>query len=287
MSAGMDTGLAELRRELVRRWLLVLSCVLGGALIGGVTAILSPRQYRSTVVMLPSQSSSGGGAGISSMLGALSGLTSLAGITVSGDDQSIEATAMLRSRQFTEQFIAENDLLPELFSGDWDAARSTWKVPKDEAPTLYEGFKEFDRNVRSVVVDPKTGLVTLGILWKDAKVGSDWANRLVAKLNTQMQTRELRETAESINLLTKELGEATTSDLRDAIARAIEAQVKAAALARVRSDFAFRVIDPAMQTGPEDYVWPLWWLFISAGSGLGLLVAALAVQFGRRSSGER
>ena len=50
--------------------------------------------------------------------------------------------------------------LPLIFEECWDADANRWKGDKEDWPTLAQGYKEFDREIRSVAFDRKTGLMT-------------------------------------------------------------------------------------------------------------------------------
>ena len=251
-------------------------------------AFLSTPVYRATVVLLPSDSG-GSMAGIGAMLGDLGNFASLAGIGPAGDQNTVEAVALLKSRDFTESFIKERGLLPILYADQWDASNSTWRKGwRSSDPTLYDAYQLFSRKIRRVSEDKKTGLVTLEIDWKDAAEGALWANDMVRRVNESMRQRAIAESDASIELLAGELKSAPTLELQEAIARTMETHVKSRALAKVRPDYAFRVIDPGKPVGPDDFIRPQRGLYIISGPVIGLmfgLFLVLSWDFVRRQQG--
>lgn len=243
-----------------------------------VAAIKITPIYRSSVVLLSASSDRGSGGVLGSALGQLSGLASLAGVSVgSSDSETEEALAVLRSRQFTESFIVENDLMPELFADKWDASKKEWRVDKVDRPTVAKAYQYFNKQVRLVTQDKKTGLVSLQIDWKDRNKAALWANELVKRLNSEMRDRAIAKANASIGYLQNELKVTMVVGTQEAINRLIEAQIKQKMLASVSPDYAFRVVDKAMVADVDDPVKPNKVLFAVAGFVLGLVFGLLFV----------
>ncbi len=79
------------------------------------------------------------------------------------DQGTEEALAVLRSREFTEEFIGSNDLLPILYARYWDAAHHRWKARLGGPPTLAEGSRYF-HELCSIWKDPLTGLINFQLI---------------------------------------------------------------------------------------------------------------------------
>jgi uncharacterized protein involved in exopolysaccharide biosynthesis len=247
-------------------------------------AFLTRPVYRASVLLIPAETGDSP-VELGAMLGDLGGLASLAGLNLGGANITVEALATLRSRQFTEEFVEQNDLLPTLFADDWDVASGTWKVSGDDVPTLWDAYQLFDRKIRRAVEDKKTGLVRVEIDWTDRVAAAAWANELVARLNEVLRTRAIREADASVEYLQQELKKTDVVQLQQAIYRLIEANVKRRTVATVRPEFAFRVLDPAAPPDPDDFVQPKRALYLIAGPVAGLLFAVclvLAVDYLRR-----
>jgi uncharacterized protein involved in exopolysaccharide biosynthesis len=121
---------------------------------------------------------------LNSALGQLGGLAALAGFSPGSSDAATEeALAVLKSRQFTDRFIADLNLMPALFESRWDAQARAWKPNKNGPPTQAQAFRAFSR-LRSIVEDKKTGLITINVDWRDRKEAALWANELATRLRS-------------------------------------------------------------------------------------------------------
>lgn len=278
--------LSDLFRLLLARWLWVAATVAAfGALALAAGFLITP-VYRATSVLIPAGTINSGGLGASfgGELGSLGGLAALAGLNLgSKSDPTEEALAVLRSRQFTEAFIREKNLMPVLFEHSWDSAKRAWKNASGDEPTYAMAYRRFDRGIRTVFMDKKTGLVTLQVDWKDRAVSASWANELVRRLNEEMRQRAIKQADASLKFLQQELEGTAIVETRLAINRLIEGQVNMRMLANVTSEYAFRVVDPAMVPDRHDVVRPrkllLLVLGICSGGVAGVLLVLL---FGQR-----
>ncbi len=281
-----DVDLRTLFRLLWRRkWLIVTSTVVFAAIFAILAFVITP-VYRATTVLVPASVDRNSAGALGAMLGQFGGLASLAGVNVggAGNSDTEVSLAVLRSRQFTEAFIRDLDLLPLLFEDRWDAGAKQWEGPKEDWPTLAQGNKFFDREVRSVAFDRKTGLVTLQVDWSDPALAAAWANELVARANAEMRRRAIEDARASVDYLEKELTATTTIDTRSAISRLMEAQIKQRMLANVTIEYAFKVIDPALAPDPKDVIRPKRLLLVAFGAVMGMLLGVIAALLMRRDA---
>ena len=259
------------------RWWLVASVVLFTTLFVGAAFVMTPI-YRATTVVIPAMNENTGLGVLGSALGQLGGLASLAGINLMDSAlQTEEALAVLRSREFTEAFIRDQDLMPVLFASRWDGHNKRWKGEPDNHPTLAQGFKFFDKSVRKVTRDRRTKLITVAIEWKDPDLAARWANDQVARLNTEMRTRAIANVNASMRYLEKELESTSTVETREAISRLLEAQINQRMVANVTEQYALRVVDLAMPPDLKDEVRPKKLLMLLLGFGIGVVIGVLSV----------
>jgi uncharacterized protein involved in exopolysaccharide biosynthesis len=274
-----SSDLAELVETLwVRRLWIAGSGMLVALLAAGAGFLMTPI-YRASTVLVPADSdrSSLGGA-LGSALGTLGGFASLADIGIGSTGAATEeALAVLRSRQFADEFIADKQLMQIIYASKWDSGAGQWIVPPGDRPTAAKTFQYFDRNIRSVTQDKKTGLVTLQIDWKDPQLAAAWANELVQRLNLEMKRRALSQADASIGYLEKELASTNVLETRSAINRLIETQINRRMVANVSEQFAFRVVDRAVPADFDDVVRPKKLVMILIGGCLGLLISSVVV----------
>jgi uncharacterized protein involved in exopolysaccharide biosynthesis len=279
MPAAYELNVTSLIDQLrARRWLVLAIFLVVTALAAAAAFLMTP-VYRSTATLIAANDSGAASAGLSSMLGDVGSLASLAGVNIGSDQSKVEAEALLQSRQFTESFIDDNQLLPELFADRWDIQRKSWILSwrHPQPPTLYDGFQLFDDEIRSITEDKKTGIVTLDIDWTDREEGARWANELVHRLNEAMRQRAIREAEASIDLLTTQLQAASQVELQQSISRGIESYIKQRTLASVRPEYAFRVIDPAKAPDADEFIRPSRSMYLVFGPLIGLMLAVLAI----------
>ena len=218
------------------RWLIIAITALFA--IGGVSyALLAQEWWRADVVLAPAEKKSAPGS-----LGQLGGLASLAGLNLNvGGNQ--EPLAVLRSKGFARDFITEQDLMPALLKD----VKSTDGKPLD----LRDALREFEK-VRSVSDDKKTGLVTLGVRWKDPETAASWANALVKRLNERLRAEALAESQRNVDFLQKEMASTSVVSLQQSMGRVLEGEMQKLMLARGNEEFAFKVIDPATPPKQRD-----------------------------------
>jgi uncharacterized protein involved in exopolysaccharide biosynthesis len=274
--------LAELLRLLWARRLLISACVIGFASLAAAAAFLMTPIYRSAVLLVPADVEASGVSSLLGGLGELGGLAALAGVDLGGSGTATdEALAVLRSRAFTESFIRDRDLLPQLFDDEWDTATGQWRDPEDP-PSMAEGYKYFDEQVRGVSQEARTGLVTVRVDWRDPAVSAEWANDLVERLNAEMRRRAVARTNASVKYLEQELASTVIVDTRSAISRLMETQINQRMLANVTEEYAFRIIDRAMPPDDDDPVRPRKLVMIVSAAAAGLLFAVVLVLLLRR-----
>jgi uncharacterized protein involved in exopolysaccharide biosynthesis len=272
--ADVDDGMDVrdlLAKIMARRWWLLGSVLFCAAIFSAAAFLLTPI-YRASTILIPSRSEKDL-ATTGASLGGIGTVASLVGINLGGGDSlTEEALAVLKSRQFTEKFIDERQLMPVLYSSKWDAQSGKWKIDENSRPTPAKAYRYFDKSIRSITQDKKTGLITLNIDWSDRVMAADWANDLVRRLNVEMRQREMARDESAVGYLEKELQSTAEVATREAIGRLIEGQVKQRMLATVTPEFAFRVIDRAMAPDRDDRYSPRRLLILAAGPVVGLFV---------------
>jgi uncharacterized protein involved in exopolysaccharide biosynthesis len=245
------------------------------AVVGSCFAVaawgLSKRMDRAylaeTSVMLAKDSSSNS---LSSMAGQLGGVAALLGTNIPGNGDVNEALATLRSRQLVTEFLRQ-----ERHLADVDALVKEGKGdPLDSADRVSRAVDFFQERVLNVEYDARSALISVSVTWRDRQMAATWANAYVSLANEAMRKREIEEARNRITFLRAAAERAETVDLRQAIYRLIEAQIRAEMLATTRPEFAFRVVDPAVPALSTAYVRPKSALMGLVAGLLGALLAA-------------
>lgn len=205
-------------------------------------ALLATQWWRADVVLVQVDTRN-----LRSELAQLGGLASLAGINIGGVGADQAPVAVLKSREFAAEFITRNELLPVLFAEKWDVAAGHWKsADPNRQPDIRDGVRYFEKSIRSVTEDRKTGLVTLSILWKNPELAARWANEIVRQVNQKLREQALAESERNIAYLRGEMAATNVAFLQQSIARVLESEMQKMLLARGREEYAFRIIDHAV-----------------------------------------
>ena len=279
MPAVIEEGISllDIWGALVRFKVMILSIVLVCTLASTLFAVLMTPIYRAEIQIAPVSEKDSNNR-FATQLGEFGGLAALTGINMEQGNKKNESIATLRSRKFTEQFIKDEKLLPVLFHDQWDADNQRWNEsdPAD-IPTLEDAWKLFDKRVRRISEDRKTGLVVLSIEWEDPREAARWANELVHRVNEMLRKKAATESETAIGYLREQLRKTSVVELQQVVNRLIESEMKEIILANITREYAFRVIDPAVV--PEEPFKPnivLMVVFgIVSGTVLGIILALI------------
>jgi uncharacterized protein involved in exopolysaccharide biosynthesis len=241
-----EVDLRELFKTIWRgRWLIILVASLF-TLAGTAYVLLAPDWYKAELVLVPSspQSATGGALG---GLGGLSRIAGLAGINVpnAGDPQPV---AVLKSADLARDFITAMNAMPALLQGVRQGSR-----PLD----IRDAVKVFDKKVRTVSEDTRTGLVTLSIRWRDPDTAALWANTLATRLNDRLRQQAQTEAERNVAYLKNEIANTSIVSLQQSIGSLLESEMQRLMLARGNEQFAFKVVDPAVPPIEPDVPKPI------------------------------
>ena len=258
-----------------------------------IVALLLPNQYQATTLLAPAQSDGGG---LSSALGQLGGLASLAGVSI-GDGSSSEsqiAQEVMKSWSFVESFIADNDLAVEVYAAtgwsktsgtlifDEDVYRTsdkTWRLEDSDTgelrpPTSWELFQRFSEML-SVSQDQQTGLVSVSIEYYSPDLAKEWLDLYVTAINQHMQLRQVAKVSNNIRYLEDQIAKTSIAEMREVFYTIIEEQTKNKMVAEASPDYVFVSVSPSMI--PEEKSQPSRALICVLGTFAGLFIGAFSV----------
>jgi uncharacterized protein involved in exopolysaccharide biosynthesis len=142
----------------------------------------------------------------------------------------------MKSNGFAREFITDTKIMPALLE-DLPAG--------DKGLDIRDALRFFNRSVRTVSEDKKTGLVTLGVRWKDPDTAALWANEMVKRLNDRLRDQALADAERNVAYLQKEIAATNVVSLQQSMGRVLEGEMQKLMLARGNEEFAFKVIDKA------------------------------------------
>lgn len=253
------------------RWL-IAAFVAACAVLALLAGILQATRYTAVIVISPVSSSSGGSqlGGLSSLVSSVGSIASLAGISVGEDSKRAQTLAVLQSSALTERYIAANNLLPVLYPKLWDPAAKRWKTTDPaKVPTLWKADRLFAKKIRTITVDPKTGIVTMVIVWRNPQQAADWANGLVEMTNEYLRTQAIDESQRNIDYLDDQAVKTTLVPVKEVIYGILESEISKEMLARGTKEYALKVLDPAQPPEVPSSLKPIGWLLIGLVTGIG------------------
>jgi uncharacterized protein involved in exopolysaccharide biosynthesis len=258
------------------RWM-VIGLFLASVLVAVAIAIFSDKIYEGRVLMSPVKQDSGQSK-LAAMAGQLGGLVASLGLGAGITDNTQEAMATLKSQAFLESFIKDYNLVPVLFYDKWDSKNKRWLVddPAD-IPSVADAYQMLDDDIIEVSQNAQTGLVELTVDWRDRERVQKWANALVERVNRIMRERDISEAERGLKYLNDQLAQTTVVELRLAISGLIESNIQTIMFAKVRDDYAFRVIDPAVTPEVDRFIKPKRLLLLGIGIVFGGFLCIFAV----------
>jgi uncharacterized protein involved in exopolysaccharide biosynthesis len=258
-------SLGDIARLLWRaRRYFVIGAFLGACAGIGLAYVMTPI-YRAEAVVVPLDPVDGGSmlSGLSSQLG---DLAALAGVGGNVGDFRREALGYLRSRAIVDKLITDQNLLVQILECD-PAKDSKCRKTKNDA------VRRFHTGVLNISEDRRSGLVTVAVEWRDPVKAAAWANQIVRMANEDLRKRAIDESEATQVYLSAQIEKIPTVEVRMAVYRLIEGQLKSASVASSRPDYAFRIIDSARVSDPDDEVRPnkplmaIVWFMLGAAVG--------------------
>ncbi len=183
-------------------------------------------------------------------------------------------------------------LVPLMASSGWDqstvgliinnkiceSAAEKWirDVPptKRPEPSPQEAYEKFAM-LLSVSEDNKSGFISLSIKHYSPVVAQQWVVWLIEDINNTLREQEVAEAERSISYLKQQVEAILLADLQSMFFELIQSQTETIMLAKVRQEYAFKIIDPAVV--PEKKPEPKRALIFVLGTLLGGMLAVLWV----------
>jgi len=276
------------------KWLII--AITAVFAIGAVIfAITQPNIYKSEALLAPADTEQGNG-GLGALTGQFGGLASMAGINLGGGggvDKTQMAIEVMKSRQFTSDFIQNHNILPDLMAAKkwnmvdnsisydeslYSVTENKWlrevQLPYKPEPSMQEAYKVFSQII-AVNVTKDTGMVTISVEHLSPSIAQQWVNWLVQDINQVMKDRDVAEAQRSTAFLYTQIQQTNVADIRSILYKLVEEQTKTIMFAKVRDEYVFKTIDPALT--PEVKSKPQRALICVLGTMLGGILAVMIV----------
>ncbi len=240
------------------------------SLIALLYCLFIPNIYKSTAILVPSDSSNS----ISGYLSSYSGLASLAGINLPSDgveSNSVKAIEKLNSLSFFENHIMPQIFLPDLMalkSWDYESNKLIYKkntynfdtgkwirdysYPQKQKPSAQESFEEFLDNHLIISEDTVTGFISLSILHKSPFIAKNWAELMIDEINAFYREKDKLESQKAVAYLNEQISMTNLSEIKQAIAELLQQETQKLTLIEANTAYVFDYIDPPAIMEEED-----------------------------------
>jgi uncharacterized protein involved in exopolysaccharide biosynthesis len=210
---------------------------------------LMPPKYTAVATILPAAKKSvpSGLAQLAGSIGGISGLDNY----LSTDSSSL---LVLKSNETLGELIQKENLLVLLYPGRWDPREQVWKSSwfSDE-PTLAKGIEKLKRKHLTISEDKKTGLITISFKDRNPELAAKLANALVEITNEKIRTKAMQDADANVKYLSEQVATVNEITVQQAIASAMESELKKSALAHANQEFALKFVDHAVKPDDPDY----------------------------------
>ena len=259
----------DLWYAITSRKLMIFLVVLGFTAFGAFLAWVLPWQYlgEATVSIVVTKTTTT----------TSSSATSTPTVDLNQPFTSDEIIGLIQGRAFIYKFIQDNDLLPILFEKDWNKEKKIWEPVLlhrwiyGDTISIWDGYTKFSDKL-DVETDDETNLTTVSLKWNDAKLATEWANKMITALNDQLRAQAIKESEAILAQLQQQLSRTGVIELKLALYALMETQMATITAAKVHPEFAMKVLDSAVI--PDDQAIPYFQLILIAVSlFLGLVIA--------------
>jgi len=292
-AATDEIDLAELARALWGgRW--IIAGVTGAVLLAAVLYLnFATYKYTARLTLTPAQAS---GSTLTSKLGGLSDLASIAGINMPQDSSALAFSLYvegIHSRSLADAMARHRNLMQIIFHRDWNAAKSAWQEPTgfvrstataikrmlgipvyDWRPPDGARLQEFMAEEVGIEQDPKKPFVTISFDHEDPVFAARFISTLNSELDNFLRQKALARANGNIEYLSIQLGKVTIAEHREALAQALSEQEKQRMVASSSAPYAADPFGTATASAHPTAPRPV--LVLAASLMAGLLLGTLA-----------
>ena len=166
-------------------------------------------------------------------------------------------------------YITENNLMPIIFAHRWDKEKNDWM---NVTPRLFDGYLSV---LGSMDINSDQNIFTITVTGASPEYCATFMNKIIHRLNEYIRNESIQEGNRAIAFLENELEETKLANSKTMLFRLIEQQTQNNMIANVREEYAFKVIDPAIE--PVDHAGPNRRFIVFIGTLLGTFVGTISI----------
>jgi len=292
---GYDIDLDELFGIVRARRKLVFAVVAGTVLAALLYLHIATYKYTGTLMVSPVIQSSQTG-GLSSKLGGLSNLASLAGVNIGGDTAT-QAFMLyqkgLYSRDVADQLAKDPQIMHAVFRKQWDAANKQWIPPNptvrsivvfvqsllgipyhDWQPPDGALLQEYVINNVYIETEPDKPVVTITYGDEDPQFAVKFLHTLDRAVDNKLRDLALVRANQYIGYLSDQLTKVANTDVREALMATLTDQENTKMMASVTAPYSAQPFGPPSASRRPTFPKPL--LVLAAALLIGGFAGGLA-----------
>ena len=214
--------------------------------IGIIYALVATPTYKADLYMVSTEKSATGlnGGGIQ----AIASQFGLGGNLDMSNSSTIYtkrvAMKILTSREFTLEFLEENNYYQYLYPNKWDSTRNKWR--EDIVIPNHELIIKTMNEVRTLSEDIKTGVLHYSMESPDPYFASEFLNNSVREINENIRSLSISDGTKNIKYLEQEIGKTNLVQAKNVLSAILQDEKQNLMIANTREDFAFKVIDKSI-----------------------------------------
>lgn len=292
-TADDEIDLVELIRTLWNgRWI-IAGATAAMLLLAVIYLNVATYTYTARMTLTPAQAS---GSTLTSKLGGLGDLASLAGINMPQDSSALAFSLYIEgvhSRSLADALVRHQNLMQVIFHRDWNSTAGTWREPTgivrstataakrvlgvpvlDWRPPNGARLQEFMDKEVGVEQNPKKPFVTITFDHEDPDFAARFVSTLNMELDNLLRQKALARANGNIAYLSAQLGKVTIAEHREALAQTLSEQEKQRMAASSSAPYAAEPFGNATASPRPTSPRPI--LVLAASLMAGLLLGTLA-----------
>jgi uncharacterized protein involved in exopolysaccharide biosynthesis len=254
-------------RVIMKNRKMIGTFVLAAVILTIISSLFMKNIYGAKAIIAPIAPKDSGGNSIAASIMQQTG--GFPGIGLPDSSSSAEIVTLLKSNILREKIITQYNLMPVLFSDQWDENTKKWKKsawynsralilslkrlirPVDKkaieniegTPDIWDGFRKLDDMVK-INNNIKDKTITIVVEFDDPIMAANIAGYFLDVLNDHMSSEAKRVALTNRKYLEQQLDQTADPFIKQKVYNLIAQQIETSMMAEVKENFAFKVIDP-------------------------------------------
>src|SRR4030066_913852 len=224
-SSEEEINLLDYWRVIWKRKILIISVIFLITLLSAIISLYKTDIYQAKAIISPVSEEKGGG-GLSLLSQQFGGI---AGIALPASTSSKEIMNLLNSNMIREKMINKYDLLPVLFSKNWDKDKKEWI---NKPPTMWNGIRALNSIIK-VTNNIKENTISLSAEFHDPEITVVLVDDLLSTLSDYMGNESKRSAIIKRRYLEEQLRSTSDPLIRQKIYNLISQQVETAMMSEM------------------------------------------------------